>query len=139
MKESFVNVTAETIPCLRTISALPVLVSCILFSGCSHNTLSYGDGIMLETTLNPEAYAFGISFRYGKILTACLRENAELEMQGTGSGNAGTGDGGSSAGASGTGSVKLRIGRQITGYCVDALRSGAKPEDLVKYASPGRK
>ena len=102
-------------------------------TGCSHNTLSFGDGIMLETTLNPEAYAFGISFRYGKILTACLRENAELEMQGAGSGSAGTGDSGQSTGANSSGSVKLKVGPQITGYYVDALKAGAKPEEMVKY------
>ncbi len=104
-----------------------------VLTGCSHNTVSYGDGIMLETTLNPEAYAFGISFRYGKILTACLRENAELEMQGAGSGNAGTD--GKTAGAQSSGSVKVKVGPQITGYYVDALKAGAKPEEMVKYTS----
>ena len=105
-------------------------VGLLLAVGCSHNTVSYGDGIMLETTINPEAYAFGISFRYGKILTACVRENSELEMQGAGSGSAGEpGDSGSAA-ASSTGSVKLKIGKQITGYYVDAVRAGAKPEDM---------
>jgi len=105
-----------------------------LLTGCSHNTVSYGDGIMLETTLNPEAYAFGISFRYGKILTACLRENAELEMQGAGSGNAGTD--GKTAGASNSGNVKAKIGPQITGYYVDAIKAGARPEYLQRYAEP---
>ena len=104
-----------------------------VLTGCSHNTLSYGDGIMLETTLNPEAYAFGICFRYGKILTACLRENAELEMQGAGSGSAGTGDSGRSTGANSSGSVKLKVGPQITGYYVDALKAGATPEETAKY------
>ena len=107
----------------------------VLLSGCSHNTVSYGDGIMLETTINPESYAFGISFRYGKILTACVRENTELEMQGAGSGNAGTGDeAGNSVGATSTGSVKLKIGKQITGYYVDALKAGAKPEQLDEHS-----
>ena len=104
-----------------------------VLTGCGHNTVSYGDGIMLETTLNPESCAFGISFRYGKILTACVRENAELEMQGAGSGSAGTGDGGRSSGANSSGSVKLKVGRQITGYYVDALEAGAKPEEMAKY------
>ena len=109
----------------------------VLLTGCGHNTVSYGDGIMLETTLNPEAYAFGISFRYGKILTACVRENAELEMQGAGTGEAGTGtDKSAATGAKSTGGVKFKIGRQITGYYVDALKAGAKSEDLQKYTAP---
>ena len=105
---------------------------CLLLAGCGHNTISYGDGIMLETTINPESYAFGISFRYGKILTACVRENAEVEMQGAGSGNAGTGKE-NTAGATSTGSVKVRIGKQITGYYVDAVKAGVKPEELRLY------
>ena len=139
MKERPNTVIAGTILRLRTFAAGVLLGPCIFLSGCSHNTVSYGDGIMLETTLNPEAYAFGISFRYGKILTVCVRENAELEMQGSGSGTAGTGESGRTAGAQSTGNVKLKIGQQITGYYVDALRSGAKPEELVKYAGSGRK
>jgi len=113
-----------------------VIVAAILtaiLTGCSHNTVSYGDGIMLETTLNPESYAFGVSFRYGKILTVCVRENSEIEMQGAGSGTAGTD--GKQAGASGTGSVKIKVGPQITGYCVDALKAGAKLEEMAKYAN----
>ena len=103
----------------------------LILAGCGHNTVSYGDGIMLETTINPETYAFGVSLRYGKILTACVRENTEIEMQGAGGGTAGSGgDKGNSTGANSTGSVKLKVGHQITGYYVDAIKAGAKPEDL---------
>ena len=102
----------------------------IFAAGCGHNTVSYGDGIMLETTFNPEAYAFGISFRYGKILTVCVRENAEVEMQGAGSGSAGADA--KTAGAQSTGSVKVKIGPQVTGYYVDALKAGATPADLKR-------
>lgn len=126
---SFAGVTY----CLQAIAFLTAPVLCLFVSGCGHNTISYGDGIMLETTFNPEAYAFGISFRYGKILTACVRENTELEMRGQGSGGVKTGSGGSPAGADCSGSVKLKIGRQITGYCVDALKAGAKPEEVLKH------
>ena len=128
--------TAGTLHRLRTIAPVPALALSLLVSGCSHNTLSYGDGIMLETTFNPEAYAFGISFRYGKILTACVRENTELEMQGTGSGGPGTGEKSVAAGAKSSGSVKLRIGRQITGYYVDALGAGAKPGKAQGHTDP---
>ena len=109
----------------------------LVCAGCSHNTVSYGDGIMLETTINPETFAFGISLRYGKILTACVRENAALEMQGTGAGNAGTGGetAGNNTGADASGSVKLTVGHQITGYYVDAIEAGAKPSDLDKYTA----
>ena len=122
--------------CPRTIAFLTALVSCLPVSGCGHNTVSYGDGIMLETTFNPEAYAFGITFRYGKILTACVRENTELEMRGTGSGPAGTAERGDPAGVNGSGGVKLKIGRQITGYYVDAFKAGAPPGEVLKHTDP---
>ena len=112
-----------------------VIIAAILTAllvGCGHNTVSYGDGIMLETTLNPESYAFGVSFRYGKILTVCVRENSEIEMQGAGSGTAGTDA--KQAGASGTSSVRIKVGPQITGYYVDALKAGAAPGEMLKYA-----
>ena len=118
----------------KVVSLLAALAALTL-AGCSHNCVSYGDGIMLETTINPETYAFGVSLRYGKILTACVRENVELKMQGAGQGNAGTGTD-STTGASSTGTVTLKVGRQITGYYVDAVAAGAKAEDLDKYTAP---
>ena len=60
-------------------------------------------------------------------------------MQGAGSGNAGTGkETTNSTGASSTGTVKLKIGRQITGYYVDALKAGATAEDVRKYTEPDK-
>ena len=122
----------KTFKVVGILAALAVLAVC---AGCGHNTVSYGDGIMFETTINPETYAFGVSLRYGKILTACVRENTELEMQGAGSGNASPG-GEQSAGASSTGKVMLKVGKQITGYYVDAVKAGVTPKQLDKYTAP---
>ena len=116
--------------------AILALLMCFCVSGCGHNAITYGDGVMLETTINPENYAFGISFRYGKILTACVRENTELEMEGAGSGNAATGSDtakSGNTGANSTGKVKFKIGRQITGYYVDSIKAGVKPKQLDEY------
>ena len=115
---------------MRNTVIMAAAILTTILTGCGHNTVSYGDGIMLETTLNPESYAFGVSFRYGKILSVCVRENTEIEMQGAGSGTAGTE--GKQAGASGTGSVKIKVGPQVTGYYVDALKAGATPADLKR-------
>ena len=122
----------------KVVCAFFALATVFMLAGCGHNTVSYGDGIMFETTINPETYAFGVSLRYGKILTACVRENTEVEMQGAGSGNASPG-GEQSAGASSTGKVKFKIGRQITGYYVDAIKAGATPEQLDKYTATTEK
>lgn len=127
---------------LRQIGLRPSMIAyCFVFvtlmtllSGCGHNTVSYGDGIMLETTINPETYAFGVSLRYGKILTACVRENSEIEMTG---GNNTTGGEKVSTAAKTEASIKIKVGRQITGYYCDAIKAGAKPEDIQKYQETG--
>ena len=118
------------------LSAILALLTCFFVCGCGHNTVSYGDGIMLETTINPETYAFGISLRYGKILTACVRENTEVEMTG-GNNTTGGGEAKGSTAAKTEASVKVKVARQITGYYVDAVKAGAKPEDLQKYVDSG--
>lgn len=115
----------------RATAILAALLVLALAAGCGHNTVSYGDGIMLETTINPETYAFGVSLRYGKILTACVRENTKVKMTGEGKGS---GDAtGNTTGANAQGSVEIEIGKQITGYYVDAIKAGVKAEELDKY------
>ena len=116
----------------RIAVAVAALLALPALAGCGHNTVAYGDGIMLETTINPETYAFGVSLRYGKILTACVRENAEIAMTG---GNDTAGGDKTATSAKTEASVTVKIGKQITGYYVDAVKAGAKPEELDKYAA----
>ena len=117
---------------LETIGVIVVLAMlAVALCGCSHNAVSYGDGLMMETTINPESYAFGVSLRWGKILTVAARENTEVEMTGGSSGSAGSGTG--DTGAKSEASVRVKVGPQITGYYVDAVAAGAKPEELKEY------
>lgn len=102
----------------------------LLTAGCSHNVVSYSDGVGLETTMRPDTGNFGITFRYGKILSVTARENTEVEMQGAGTAG---GENSASANANANGSVKVKIGKQVTGYYVDALEAGATPEQLDEY------
>ena len=119
----------------RTFGVVVVLLMlAVALCGCSHNTVSYGDGIMLETTINPETYAFGVSLRYGKILTACTRENTEIEM--TGGNTTPTGTGTEGGAAKTEASVRMKVGRQVTGYLVDAVEAGADAKDLNAYTAP---
>ena len=112
----------------KSILITAALLGLFALAGCGHNVVNYGDGIQLEAGWIPDQYKVSATFRYGKILSICVRENTEIEMQGAGSGTAGTAP--KTAGAEGAGSVKVKIGPQITGYYVDALKAGAKPEDL---------
>lgn len=113
---------------LEGLAALLAFAVLLLGAGCSHNAVTYGDGIMLETTVNPETWTFGISFRYGKILTVCVRENSEIIMHGGGAADAKTAD----ASAKSASKVTIKIGPQITGYTVDAIKAGATPADLKR-------
>ena len=105
-----------------------VLVSLILcLAGCGHNIVTYGDGIGLETTFRPDNGNFGVVLRYGKVLTATVRENTTVEMQGEGSGG---GEAEGKAAASSSASLKIETGHQTNGYTVDAIR--AKVEKAVE-------
>lgn len=120
----------------RTVSFLGLFVLLALLAGCGHNAIQYGDGVGLDFGVNPENWTCSFTLRYGKILSACVRENSELEITG---GNDTTGNGGKAAGGATTkteSSVKVKIGRQVTGYMVDALKAGATPEQLDKYTAP---
>ena len=103
-------------------------VLAVLTAGCSHNVVNYSDGIGVDATFRPDAGNFGITFRYGKILTATVRENTEVEM--TGSADAAAKETVSTATAGG---VKIKVGRQVTGYMVDALNAGVTVDQLQKY------
>lgn len=114
----------------KVICLLAAAMLMLFAVGCSHNAVQYSDGVGFETVLRPDTGNFGITFRYGKILSVAVRENAEVEM--TGAGNGG-GDNSTGTSASANGSVKVKIGNQITGYYVDALTAGATPEQLAEY------
>lgn len=110
---------------------LILIVGMFFIAGCSHNIVTYSDGIALETTFRPDSGNFGFILRYGKILNVTARENTEVEMLGAGGGDGNTGTTATSANVSGN--VKVKIGKQITGYYVDALEAGASAKDLDKY------
>lgn len=127
-----VNRNART-GCMLSLAALLfviMMMSLCLLTGCSHNPLTYSDGFVLETTVNPETWTIGVGCRYGKILTVVARENTELELSGEGSGGANK-DVYSTGASSGT-KIKFKVGKQITGYYVDAVKAGADPDKYLK-------
>ena len=108
-------------------AALAALAVMLCLAGCGHNIVTYGDGIGLETTFRPDNGNFGVVLRYGKVLTATVRENTTVEMQGEGSGG---GEAEGKAAASSSASLKITTGKQVNGYTVDAIR--AKVEKAVE-------
>ena len=106
-----------------------IFYAMLFAAGCSHNVVSYSDGIGFETSMRPDTGNFGLTLRYGKILSVTARENTEVSM-------AGAGEGGSTeeqSAAKADSKVKVKIGPQITGYYVDALEAGATAEELNQY------
>ena len=95
---------------MKTILFSFILLSVLLLSGCGHNMVTYGNGIMLQTTVNPETYTVGLSIRYGKILTVALRENTKVSVD-TETTESGV-----------TESIYIETGDQLNGYYVDALK-----------------
>ena len=89
-------------------------------AGCGHNCVSYGDGLMVETTINPETWTFGVAFRYGKIFTAAVKEKAKVTLK-TEAGNT-TQSPEAKQAQSGTktaSTLTIETGDQVTGYTVD--------------------
>lgn len=115
---------------MKKLVIITAAVAAVFLAGCGHNAVNYSDGVGFETTFRPDSGNFGFVFRYGKILSVAARENTEVEMTGEGQGTA---TGQTSGSASSSGSVKVKIGRQITGYYVDALKAGATPEKVNAY------
>lgn len=113
-------------PFLLIGAALAALTAMLCLAGCGHNIVTYGDGIGLETTFRPDNGNFGVVLRYGKLLTATVRENTTVEMQGEGSGG---GEAEGKAAASSSASLKIATGRQTNGYTVDAIRAKSTPSD----------
>lgn len=102
----------------------------LLLTACGHNAVNYGDGVGFDVGINPENYTLSLNLRYGKILSAVTRDNAELELTGktTADGNADE----KKAGVTTDGSLKIRIGRQINGAAVDLVKAGADPEKVLE-------
>ena len=103
----------------------------LLLTGCGHNAIQYGDGIGFDVGINPNNYMLSLNLRYGKILSAVVRDNVELELSGKADANGMTGDE-NSAGASSDGSLRLKIGPQINGAAVDLVKAGADPGKIIE-------
>ena len=55
--------------------AIPVL---LVLSGCSHNSVIYGDGIGFDMGVDPEHLSASFTLRYGKTLTAAARSVSQI-------------------------------------------------------------
>lgn len=87
-----------------------VIAAKIILCGCNHNVINYGDGLGFDAGINPSSGMLSMNLRYGKILTAVVRDNVELDL----SGNAGADGGGDAEGqalVNSHGNLSIKINR----------------------------
>jgi len=93
-------------------------------AGCGHNAVTYGKGFLLETTANPETFAFGVACRFGEILTIAVKEKTKVTMTSTvkaaapASGKSETSDKSDTVTT-----ITVETGDQVTGYTVDLAKA----------------
>lgn len=104
---------------------LATLVAAMLCS-CGHNAIQFSKGIGFDAGFDPEHMTARVNLRYGEILSVAARDNLEVELA--------TGvEGGSEEATASTktdSALKIKIGRQMNGYTVDAIEAGATAEQF---------
>jgi len=110
---------------------LAALAAAMLCS-CGHNAIQFSKGIGFDAGFDPEHMTARVNLRYGEILSVAARDNLEVELA--------TGvDGGSEEVTASTKTdsfLKIKIGRQMNGYTVDAIEAGATAEQLRALFNP---
>lgn len=116
------------------IVGLAVFVTLAL-TGCGHNAVQYSDGIGLEIGFIPDQYQVAVNFRYGKILSAVVKEKAEVSLESTGGlVTADASTTAANADTKATTKLLLKTGDQVTGYVVDLeeVKAKNKSNSVVK-------
>lgn len=92
----------------------------LLLAGCGHNAVTYGDGVQAELGFIPDQYKVALTFRYGKIFSAAVKEKAKVTLT-TDADNNGTADKAGAATKVAT-TLTIETGDQITGYGVEKAK-----------------
>ena len=103
----------------------------MLLCSCGHNAITYGDGVGFDFGVNPENFTMSMNLRYGKILSAVVRDNTEIELTGKADAN-GKGDAIGKAGVATDGNLRIKIGRQINGAAVKLVKAGADADKVLE-------
>lgn len=95
-------------------------IATLLLAGCGHNAVTYGDGVSAEVGFIPDQYKVALTFRYGKIFSAVVKEKAKVTLT-TDADNNGTAEkAGQNTNVKTT--LTLETGNQITGYAVEKAK-----------------
>ena len=104
-------------------------VAALILTGCGHNAIVYSDGIGVQFGVDPEHFSASFNLRYGKILTAAVRDVTELEMKGEAQGGTETAAPANASATTQSG-VSFKIGRQVNGYARELIEAGATAEQI---------
>ena len=118
----------------KTLVLVVAVIATMSLAGCGHNAITYGDGVGFDFGVNPENFTMSMNLRYGKILSAVVRDNAEIELTGKADANS-KGISAGKAGVATDGNLKIKIGRQINGAAVDLVKAGADADKVLESLS----
>ena len=118
----------------KTLVFAVALAATVLLAGCGHNAITYGDGVGFDFGVNPENFTMSMNLRYGKILSAVVRDNTEIELSGkvNADGAAGATGTENKTGVSSDGTLRVKIGRQINGAAVELVEAGADADKVLE-------
>lgn len=112
----------------RTLIFVFLNLSALFFlTGCGHNAVVFGKGFGLRAGFDPEHMSADVSFIYGEQLTLAARDNIEIELVSDVEG----GQEQATADVKTGSKLKIKIGQQVNGYFVDAVKAGAAASDLI--------
>ena len=100
----------------------------VLLTACGHNAFVLDKGVGFRAGFDPEHLSADVRFVYGEALTVAARDNFEIELV---SDMEGGQEQSSAAAKTGT-MFRVKVGQQINGYTVDAIKAGASAKDLVR-------
>ena len=115
----------------KTLVVAVAVTATVLLAGCGHNAITYGDGVGFDFGVNPENFTMSMNLRYGKILSAVVRDNTEIELTGKADAN-GKSDTIGKAGVATDGNLRIKIGRQINGAAVKLVKAGADADKVLE-------
>ena len=121
----------------KTLVVAVAVIATVLLAGCGHNAITYGDGVGFDFGVNPENFTMSMNLRYGKILSAVVRDNTEIELSGKVNADGAVGATGTEnkTGVSSDGTLRVKIGRQINGAAVDLVEAGADADKVLESLS----
>lgn len=103
----------------------------LILTGCGHNAVTFGKGVGFEAGFDPEHMTGRVELLYGEMLNIAARDNFEIVLKTDVEGGASEQKQAAATAKTGT-ELRIKVGQQINGYTVDAIKAGASAKDLIR-------